>query len=142
MTPSPPTLQTFELAADALVGQHFWRRSPTRLTIDSIGIRIDYGLSRSRVLRWESRRLQFALLDFRDSRRNHPPWVRHPKQFELRYRPELGLSAFAIPEEAFRKLNTAAEASGLIPGPSVTGGGIPACTKVLHYARKPPRWRS
>ncbi len=73
MTPSPPTLQAFELAADASVVQHFWRRRPTRLSTDTIGIRVDYGLSRSRVLWWDSHSLPFALLDFRDARRNHPP---------------------------------------------------------------------
>lgn len=73
MTHSPPTLQGFELAVDASVVQHFWRGRPTRLTMDTIGVRIDYGLSRSRVLRWDNHSLQFALLDFRDARRNHAP---------------------------------------------------------------------
>jgi hypothetical protein len=107
-----------------------------------MGIRVDYGPARFRVLRWDNPRLQFALLDFRESARNRPPWVRRPKRFEFRFRPELGTSAFAISEEAFQALSDAARSVGLLLGPSVVGAGIPSGTKVSHYARKPLRWWS
>jgi len=133
---------TFELAPDSSADQHFWKRLPTRLTIDESEIRIDYGPTKARVLRWDEPKLQFALLDYREASHNRPPWVRRPKKFEFRYRPELNFSAFAIPEEAYHALTAAAHSTGLILGPSVVGGGIPAGTKVRHYARRPPRWWS
>jgi hypothetical protein len=134
--------QTFELTVDRSQVQHFWDRHPTRVAIDSDGIRIDYGPSKSRVLRWEDPRLQFALLDYREAPHNRPPWVRFPKQFEFRFRPELGVSSFAIPEPVYRALAAAAQSAGLALGPSATGGGIPAGTKILHYARRRLRWWS
>jgi hypothetical protein len=142
LIPSAIRPQTFELAADGSAAHRFWKRYPTRLVIDSSGIRVDYGPSKSRILRWDEPKLQFALLDFREVPHNRPPWVRHPKRFEFRYRPELGIAAFAIPEQVYQALSAAAQSAGLILGPSVTGGGIPAGTKVYHYARKPPRWWS
>jgi len=142
VNPSAIGPQTFELATDGSTGRHFWHRLPTRLTIDGNGIRIDYSPSKSRILRWDDPKLQYALLDFREAPHNRPPWVRHPKQLEFRYRPEFVISAFAIPEEVYQALSAAARSAGLILGPSVTGGGIPAGTKVHHYARKPPRWWS
>jgi len=142
VNPSPIRLQTFELATKSSTGQHFWNRLPTRLTIDRDGIRIEYSPSKSRVLRWDDPKLQFALLDFREAPHNRPPWVRHAKQLEFRYRPEFVMSSFAIPEEVFQALSAAARSAGLILGPSVTGGGIPAGTTVRHYARTPPRWWS
>jgi hypothetical protein len=134
--------QTFELSLDDRVVRHFWNRVPSRLTVDGSGIRIYYGPSKSRALLWNSPNLQFALLDFRESMHNRPPWVRRPKTFEFRYRPELGLSAVPIPEDAYRALAEAARSAGLIQGPSTVGGGIPAGTKVSHFARRPPRWWS
>ena len=142
VTSGPIRAQAFELALDDAVVRHFWSRVPSELTIDGSGIRIDYGPSKSRVLLWNSPKLQFALLDFRESIHNSPPWVRRPKRFEFRYRPELGLSAFPIPEEAYRALTDAARSAGLILGPSTVGAGIPAGTKVHHFARRPPRWWS
>jgi len=134
--------QTFDLATGVPTGGRFWHRPPTRVALDSDGVRVDYGPSRSRFLRWDDPKLQFALLDFREASHNRPPWVRRPKRFEFRYRPELGTSAFAIPEEAFQAVSDAARSVGLIRGPSVVGGGIPAGTKVFHYARRPLRWWS
>jgi len=138
----PASPQSFELGAGATVRQHVWRRNATRVTLDREGIRVDYGPSASRVLRWDDPKLQFALLDFREAEHNQPPWVRRPKQFEFRFRPELGMSGFAIPEVLFRALMAAAGSAGLLLGPGMTGGGIPAGTKVYHYARRRPRWWS
>jgi hypothetical protein len=134
--------ETFVLATDPAEPHHFWTRRPTRLSIDASGVRVDYGPSKSRILSWDDPGLQFALLDYREAPRNRPPWVRRPKQFEFRFRPELGTSGFAIPERAYRALSAAAPAAGLLLGPAITGGGIPAGTKVHIYARRPRRWWS
>ncbi len=142
MNPKAIRPQSYDLVTAGSADRHFWHRPPTRLSLGPEGIRIDYGPTRSRVLRWDNPRFQFALLDFREAKHNRPPWVRHPKRFEFRYRPELGTSAFAISEEAFEVLSDAAHSVGLILGPSVVGAGIPAGTKVSHYARKPLRWWS
>jgi hypothetical protein len=134
----PP--QTFDLASDGAPPGRFGSRRPRRISLDDEAIRIDYSPTRARILRWDDAKFQFALLDFRESVHNRPPWVRAPKQFEFRFRPEFGLSAFSIPEGAFVALSQAARSQGLKLGPSITGGGIPAGTRVYHFARRAPRW--
>ena len=140
MTPSAIPTAAFDLTTDAEVPQGRWHRHATRLRVDSVGIVIEYGPRRVRELPWDDPRTQFVLLDYRESPHNRPPWVRWVKEYEFRFRPEIGLSAFPIPEKAFDALASSARAAGLALGPAVTGGGIPAGTRVYHFARRPPRW--
>lgn len=114
----PPAIEpvSFQLSFDGGDEQHFWNRHATRIAIDNKGIRIEFGTTEPRILRWDDPDLRFDLYDF------SVPASRHSWDYyisaKVRANPYLLYHTFGhaviVPQPVFQALRDAAKAANLV----------------------------
>jgi hypothetical protein len=140
--------QSFDLTSLAPAERHFWTRGfADRLTIDGLGVRVEYARSRPQAFRWDDTKLEFFLVDWRAPAARNDRWAtpsqakRTPFQFfPGPFSRPTSASMVWITEPAYQALYHAGFARRLH---ACNGGGRSYARDaiVTIFSRKPPgRW--
>jgi hypothetical protein len=140
--------QVYDLSSLAPEVRHFWTRGfADRITIDGLGIRVEYTKGKPQVLRWDNPELEFYTVDFRQPVARRDRWAtpsqasRTPFTFTPGPWGGASLASYVwISEAAYTAVQAAGFAARLHVYGGYPGRSYPFDAQITVFKRKPNRF--